>query len=72
MFGAVCCESAYSLMGKRLTADVSPLLITMAAAVVAGVAYALLGEAFHWAHVAGIALVLVGLVAVVRTGASVH
>jgi drug/metabolite transporter (DMT)-like permease len=34
--------------------------------------YVLLGDAFHWAHVAGIALVLVGLVAVARTGASVH
>jgi drug/metabolite transporter (DMT)-like permease len=139
VFVAVCCEAAYSLMGKRLTAGLSPLVIATVAAVVALVAflpvaawqaagfdwgrpdrgdwlavawwgagtmalgswlwfqgmrrvaggtaaafmgvmpvsalvgsYLLLGEAFHWAHVAGIALVLAGLAAVARSGASVH
>lgn len=139
VFGAVVCEAAYSLMGKRLTGDLSPLLIAAAAAVGAlllfvplaawdavrfdwsrpsvgqwvaamwwgagtmglgswlwfrgmrrvqpgtaaafmGVmpvsalllSYVLLGEAFSWLHVLGMALVLAGLAAVVRAGATVH
>ncbi|OWY62479.1 hypothetical protein B7486_58215 [cyanobacterium TDX16] len=35
VFGAVCCEATYSLMGKRLTSDLDPLTITLAAAAVA-------------------------------------
>ncbi|MEZ5177705.1 MAG: DMT family transporter [Acidimicrobiales bacterium] len=139
VFGAVLCEASYSLMGKRLTAELSPLAITTAAALVALVAFAplalwdaagfswsapsgtewaavlwwgagtmglgswlwfqgmarvrpgtasafmavmpisalvlsylLLGEAFQWIHLIGMAVVLAGLVAVVRSGASVH
>lgn len=139
VFGAVCCEAAYSLMGKRLTADMSPLFIATAASVIALVvflplavwntlefrwgrpdtgewlallwwgagtmalgswlwflgmarvaggtaaafmavmpvsalllSYLLLGETFQWVHLAGIALVLAGLAAVVRSGASAH
>ena len=34
--------------------------------------YLLLGEAFQWIHLIGMAVVLAGLVAVVRSGASVH
>jgi drug/metabolite transporter (DMT)-like permease len=133
------CEAAYSLMGKRLTASLSPLVISSAAAAGALVmfvplaawdaagfdwsrpsagqwaaavwwgagtmglgswlwfqgmrrvqpgtaaafmgvmpvsalvlSYLLLGEAFSWLHLVGMALVLVGLVAVVRAGATVH
>jgi drug/metabolite transporter (DMT)-like permease len=39
VFVAVCCEAAYSLMGKRLTAELSPLLIASVAVVVAGLAF---------------------------------
>lgn len=35
VFGAVCCEASYSLMGKRLTAQLSPLTITATATIVA-------------------------------------
>lgn len=35
VFGAVCCEATYSLMGKRLTADLDPMTMTLAAALVA-------------------------------------
>ncbi len=34
--------------------------------------YVLLGESFQWAHLIGIGLVLIGLAAVVRSGATVH
>ena len=34
--------------------------------------YLLLGEAFQWIHLIGMAVVLAGLAAVVRSGASVH
>ncbi len=40
VFGAVCCEAAYSLMGKRLSADVSPIAITAVASVLAAVVMA--------------------------------
>lgn len=139
VFGAVCCEATYSLMGKRLTADLDALTLTVVAATLAFVAflplavwdavgfdwaeptggewlavgwwgagtmalgswlwfrgmsrvpagtaapfmavmpvsalvlsYVLLGEAFAWIHVLGMATVLVGLVLVIRSGASVH
>jgi drug/metabolite transporter (DMT)-like permease len=139
VFGAVCCEAAYSLMGKRLTASLSPLTLVVAAASLAFVAflplavwdavgfdwskptggewvavawwgagtmalgswlwfrgmsrvpagtaapfmavmpvsalvlsYVLLGEAFAWVHVLGMATVLVGLALVIRSGASLH
>lgn len=139
VFGAVVCEAAYSLQGKRLTADLSPLAIVAAASVLALAAFAplavwdavtfdwtaptagqwlgvlwwgagtmalgsvlwfrgmhrvpagtaapfmgvmpvsallgsyvLLGEAFAWTHVLGLALVLGGLAAVIRTDASLH
>lgn len=39
VFGAVCCEAAYTLLGKRLTTDLSPLAIAVWAAVGAGVAF---------------------------------
>lgn len=139
VFGAVLCEATYSLMGKRLTSDVTPVVISAAAATLAGVAflplavwdawafpwsaptlgqwvavawwgagtmglgswlwfrgmqrvaagtasafmgvmpvsalvlsYVLLGEAFQWIHVGGLALVLVGLAVVVRSDADLH
>lgn len=139
VFAAVVCEATYSLMGKRLSADLTPLMIATAAAVLAlllflpvaiwdaagfdwtepsggqwmavvwwgagtmalgswlwfeGMArvaagtaaafmgvmpisalvlsYVLLGEEFEWIHLAGMVLVLAGLAAVVRSGASVH
>ncbi len=34
VLGAVCCEAAYTLLGKRLTADLTPVQIAAAAAVV--------------------------------------
>jgi drug/metabolite transporter (DMT)-like permease len=34
--------------------------------------YLLLGEAFQWSHVLGMALVLVGLAFVIRSGAPLH
>ncbi len=40
IFGAVCCEASYSLMGKRLTAELSPLAITAVASVLASAASA--------------------------------
>lgn len=40
VFGAVCCEAAYTLLGKRLTADLSPLAIAAVASVLAGVLFA--------------------------------
>ena len=40
VFGAVCCEAAYSLLGKRLTADLSPIAIAVWAAVGAAVVFA--------------------------------
>lgn len=39
VFGAVVCEACYSLMGKRLTADMSPLVIVTVAAVAATVLF---------------------------------
>jgi drug/metabolite transporter (DMT)-like permease len=137
VFGAVACEACYSLMGKRLTAQLSPLTVTMAAAIIAVVAFAplaiwdalsftwsspsagewlalvwwgagtmglgswlwfqgmarveagtasafmavmpvsalllsyvLLGEAFEWIQIAGMAIVLAGLALVTRSGAA--
>jgi drug/metabolite transporter (DMT)-like permease len=139
VFAAVCCEATYSLVGKRLTADLSPLGISVGVALVATavfapfaawdavhmswgdatvgdwlavlwwgagtfalgswlwfegmkrttparasafmavmpvsalvLSYVLLGEAFRWGQVAGMGLVLAGLIGVVRSGASVH
>jgi len=139
VFGAVVCEATYSIVGKRLTVDLSPLQIVTAAAVLGAVlfaplavveatsfsmsdptigqwiglgwwgagtmalgswlwfrgmrrvraatasafmavmpisalvgSYVLLGEAFQIVHAAGIAIALVGLAAVVRSGAPVH
>lgn len=34
VFAAVCCEAAYSLLGKQLTADLTPVAIATAAAVI--------------------------------------
>lgn len=57
VFGAVCCEAAYSLLGKRLTADLSPLLVTTVAAVAATVLFAVpaaVGSAgFDWSEPSG-------------------
>lgn len=39
VLGAVACEASYSLMGKRLTAELTPLTITSVAALVALVAF---------------------------------
>ena len=39
VFAAVCCEATYSLTGKRLSADLSPLQIVTAAAVLASVLF---------------------------------
>jgi drug/metabolite transporter (DMT)-like permease len=139
VFGAVLCEAAYSLMGKRLTADLDALTIVTAAATLALVlfaplavwdalrfdwaaptagqwlgvvwwgagtmalgswmwfrgmsqveagtaapfmavmpvsalvlSYVLLGESFQLIHAVGMALVLAGLAAVIRSGAPVH
>lgn len=133
VFGAVCCEAAYTLLGKKLTADLSPIAIAVWAAAGAAVlfapfavweatrfdwaapsagswvallwwgaatmglgtvlwfrgltrlkagtasgfmavmpisalllSYLLLGEAFSWWHVAGMAVALAGLAAVIR------
>lgn len=134
VFGAVCCEATYTLLGKKLTAALTPLAISAVAAVGAGLlfapfavaeavsfdwgapslgdwvavlwwgaatmglgsvlwfhgmrrssgatasgfmgvmpvsalvlSYALLGEPFHWTHVVGIAAVLLGLAAVIKS-----
>jgi len=52
VFGAVCCEAAYTLLGKRLTADLSPVAIATWAAVGAGVLFApfavMQGISFDW------------------------
>lgn len=52
VFGAVCCEAAYSLLGKRLTADLTPLGIATLAAILAGVLFAPIaavqGAGFDW------------------------
>jgi drug/metabolite transporter (DMT)-like permease len=139
VFGAVLCEATYSLMGKRLTADLDALTIVTAAATLALVlfaplavwdavrfdwsaptagqwigvvwwgagtmalgswmwfrgmsqvqagtaapfmavmpvsalvlSYVLLGESFQLIHAVGMALVLAGLAAVIRSGAAVH
>lgn len=137
VFGAVCCEATYSLAGKQLTADLSPLAIASLASVLAGLlfapiavvqaigfdwsgvsvgdwvavvvwgagtmglgsvlwfrgmhrtsgttasafmavmpvsaligSYVLLGEQFVWAHAVGMAAVLAGIAAVVRSDAA--
>lgn len=54
VFGAVLCEATYSLLGKRLTADLSPLAITTIAAVGAGLLFAPVAlwqaaSGFEWA-----------------------
>lgn len=139
VFGAVVCEATYSLVGKRLSADLSPLQIVTAAAVLGAAlfapiaaaeavtfrasdptwgqwvsltwwgagtmalgswlwfqgmqrvhaaqasafmavmpiaalvgSYLLLGEAFQVIHAVGMAIALVGLASVVRSGAPVH
>ncbi len=38
VFGAVCGEAAYTLLGKRLTADLSPLAVATLAGLLAGIA----------------------------------
>ena len=52
VFGAVCCEAVYTLLGKRLTADLSPLAIAVWAAVGAAVLFApfavVQGVGFDW------------------------
>lgn len=54
VFGAVCCEAAYTLLGKRLSADLSPVAIASLAAVLAGVLFAPLALAelrgFDWSQ----------------------
>jgi len=139
VFAAVCCEAVYSLAGKQLTGDLTPLTISLVAAVVATalftpfaiwdavhmswteptvgdwvavvwwgagtfalgswlwlegmsrtsgatassfmavmpvtamvLSYVLLGESFRWIQVVGMGLVLVGLVAVARSGSTAH
>jgi len=51
-FGAVCSETAYPLLGKRLTADLSPLAIAVLAAVLAAALFlpfaALQSVGFDW------------------------
>lgn len=37
--GAVVCEATYSLMGKRLTSDLAPVVIAGAAAVIATIVF---------------------------------
>lgn len=39
VLAAVCCEAAYTLLGKRLSADLSPLSMTLLATLIAGVAF---------------------------------
>jgi drug/metabolite transporter (DMT)-like permease len=52
VFCAVCCEAAYTLLGKRLTADLSPVAIAVWAAVGAAVLFApfavVQGSRFDW------------------------
>ncbi|HSJ16980.1 MAG TPA: DMT family transporter [Solirubrobacterales bacterium] len=40
VFGAVCGEAAYTLLGKRLTADLSPISVAAVAAVLASILFA--------------------------------
>jgi drug/metabolite transporter (DMT)-like permease len=40
VFAAVCCEAAYTLLGKKLTANLSPLAIAVWASVGAGLLFA--------------------------------
>lgn len=39
VLGAVGCEAAYTLFGKRLSADMSPLVMTLLAAIIAGLLF---------------------------------
>lgn len=52
VFGAVCCEATYTLLGKRLGADLSPVQIAALASVLAGALFAPLaiwqGIGFSW------------------------
>jgi drug/metabolite transporter (DMT)-like permease len=52
VFAAVCCEAVYTLLGKRLTADLSPEQIAAFAAILAGLMFAvpaaLQSLAFDW------------------------
>jgi drug/metabolite transporter (DMT)-like permease len=52
VFAAVCCEAAYTLLGKRLGDDLSPVRIAMLAAVIAGLVLAPVATAqasgFDW------------------------
>jgi drug/metabolite transporter (DMT)-like permease len=52
VFAAVCCEATYTLVGKRLTANLDALSITTVAAVVSAVVFlpllAVQGSAFDW------------------------
>lgn len=52
VFGAVCCEATYTLVGKRMSVDLDPLSMTIVAAVIALVAFLPLGvtdaSGFDW------------------------
>lgn len=54
VFAAVCCEAAYTLLGKRLGADLQPSTIALVAAALAGVAFAPLAAwqavGFDWSE----------------------
>lgn len=39
VFGAVSCEAAFTLFGKRLSVDMTPLLMTLLAALIAGILF---------------------------------
>lgn len=58
VFRAVCYEAVYSLLGKRLTADLSPLGIASLAAALAGVLFAPIavaqGIGFDWSQPTGV------------------
>jgi drug/metabolite transporter (DMT)-like permease len=57
VFGAVCSEAAYTLLGKRLTADMTPLEVAALASAVAAVLFAPLavwqGIGADWDHSSG-------------------
>jgi drug/metabolite transporter (DMT)-like permease len=62
VFGAVSCETAYTLLGKRLTADLFMAVMPVSALLLA---YVLLGETFSWVQPLGMVIVLTGLAALV-------
>lgn len=55
VLGAVCCEAAYTLFGKRLSADMTPLMMTLLAALIAGILFVPFAlfqlSGFDWAGV---------------------